>query len=154
VSGTVEEVSLRSSKIRDVGGVLWTVSNGEIVKAGNATKGWSRSKVDVAITYGSDVREAMDIVLRVAEEMRQDDEWAIDILEPPEMWGVEQLAADGVTIRLVVKTRPGRQYVVTRELQLRIKEAFEAAGIEIPFLQGTLWGRGPGDADPLGPPST
>jgi small conductance mechanosensitive channel len=154
VSGTVEEVSLRSSKVRDVGGVLWTVSNGEIVKAGNATKGWSRSKVDVAVAYDSDVREAMDIVLRVAEEMRQDEDWAIDILEPPEMWGVEQLAVDGVTIRLVVKTRPGRQYVVTRELQLRIKEAFEAAGIEIPFPQRTLWVRRAGDAQELEPPPT
>ena len=149
VSGTVEEVSLRSSKIRDVSGVLWTVSNGEIVKAGNATKGWSRSKIDVAVAYDSDVREAMAIALRIAEELREDETWGLDILEPPEMWGVEQLAVDGVTIRLVVKTRPGRQYEVTRELQLRIKEAFEAAGIEIPFPQRTLWVRRPEDAAAL-----
>ena len=149
VSGTVEEVSLRSSKIRDVSGVLWTVSNGEIVKAGNATKGWSRSKIDVAVAYDSDIREAMAIALRIAEELRSDEKWGLDILEPPEMWGVEQLAVDGVTIRLVVKTRPGRQYEVTRELQLRIKEAFEAAGIEIPFPQRTLWVRRPEDAAAL-----
>jgi small conductance mechanosensitive channel len=135
VAGTVEEVSLRSSKIRDVGGVLWTVSNGEIVKAGNATKGWSRSKVDVVVAYGTDLRRAMDVIERVAEELRQDEDWAPDFLEPAEMWGVEQLAADGVTIRLVVKTRPGRQYPVTRELQLRIKEALEAEGIELPYPQ-------------------
>jgi len=146
VAGVVEEVSLRSSKIRDVSGVLWTVSNGEIVKAGNATKGWSRAKIDVDVAYDSDIREAMAIVLRVAEELREDETWGLDILEPPEMWGVEQLAVDGVTIRLVVKTRPGRQYVVTRELQLRIKEALEAAGIEIPFPQRTLWVRRPEDA--------
>jgi small conductance mechanosensitive channel len=148
VAGTVEEVSLRSSKIRDVGGVLWTVSNGEIVKAGNATKGWSRSKIDVAVAYESDIRRAMALVLEVAEEMRQDDEWRIDILEPPEMWGVEALAVDGVTVRLVVKTRPGRQYVVTRELQLRIKEAFEAEGIEIPYPHRTLWLRQPEESAP------
>ena len=152
VAGTVEEVSLRSSKIRDVGGVLWTVSNGEIVKAGNATKGWSRSKVDVSVAYESDLRRAMALVLEVAEAMRQDDEWGLEILEPPEMWGVEQLAADGVTIRLVVKTRPGRQYVVTRELQLRIKEALEGEGIDIPFPQRTLWVRNPAAADALGVP--
>jgi small conductance mechanosensitive channel len=148
VAGTVEEVSLRSSKIRDVGGVLWTVSNGEIVKAGNATKGWSRSKIDVAVAYESDIRRAMALVLEVAEAMRQDDEWRIDIIEPPEMWGVEALAIDGVTVRLVVKTRPGRQYVVTRELQLRIKEAFEAEGIEIPYPQRTLWLRQSEEAAP------
>jgi small conductance mechanosensitive channel len=150
VAGTVEEVSLRSTKVRDVGGVLWTVSNGEIVKAGNATKGWSRSKLDVAVGYGSDIRRAMELVLATAEAMREDPEWAIDLIEPPEMWGVEQLAADGVTIRLVVKVRPGRQYVVTRELQLRIKEAFEVEGIEIPFPQRTLWLRSPEDP-PLAP---
>jgi small conductance mechanosensitive channel len=149
VSGTVEEVSLRSSKIRDVGGVLWTVSNGEIVKAGNATKGWSRSKVDVAVAYDSDLRQAMALVLQVAEDLREDEEWGIEILEPPEMWGVERLDVDGVTVRLVVKTRPGRQYVVTRELQLRIKEAFEEAGIEIPFPQRTLWVKRPEDAAAL-----
>jgi moderate conductance mechanosensitive channel len=149
VAGTVEEVSLRATKVRDVGGVLWSVSNGEIVKAGNATKGWSRSKVDVAIAYGSDVRKAMQIVLDAAEAMRADEDWSIDILEPPEMWGVEQLAVDGVTIRLVVKTRPGRQYVVTRELQLRIKEALQDEGIEIPFPQRTLWVRRPEDATAL-----
>jgi small conductance mechanosensitive channel len=149
VSGTVEEVSLRSTKVRDVGGVLWTVSNGEIVKAGNATKGWSRSKVDVSVAYDSDVRRAMALVLEVAEEMRQDADWEIEFLEQPEMWGVEQLAVDGVTIRLVVKTRPGRQYVVTRELQLRIKERFEAENIEIPFPQRTLWVKRPEDATAL-----
>ncbi len=148
VAGTVEEVSLRSSKIRDVGGVLWTVSNGEIVKAGNATKGWSRTKLDVSIAYGADLRRAMEIILDEAEQMRQDEDWRADILEPPEMWGVEQLAVDGVTLRLVVKTRPGRQYAVTRELQLRLKERLEQEGIEIPFPQRTLWLRQAGEAAP------
>ena len=151
VTGTVEEVSLRSTKVRDVGGVLWTVSNGEIVKAGNATKGWSRSKIDVDVAYGSDLRRAMELVLTTAEAMREDPHWSIDILEPPEMWGVEHLAADGVTIRLVMKVRPGRQYVVTRELQLRIKEALEADGIEIPFPQRTLWMRREPDAGGAAP---
>jgi small-conductance mechanosensitive channel len=153
VSGTVEEVSLRSSKIRDVGGVLWTVSNGEIVKAGNATKGWSRSKVDVAVAYDSDLDEAMEVVLRAAEELREDETWGLDILEPPEMWGVERLDIDGVTLRLVVKTRPGRQYEVTRQLQLRIKQALDRAGIEIPFPQRTLWVRNPEGTSALEPPA-
>lgn len=152
VAGTVEEVSLRSTKLRDVGGVLWTVGNGEIVKAGNATKGWSRSKIDVAVAYGSDLRRAMDIVLDTARVMREDDDWGIDLLDEPEMWGVEQLAVDGVTLRLVVKVRPGRQYAVTRELQLRIKEALETAGIEIPFPQRTLWLRQEGEPAPAAEP--
>lgn len=139
VSGTVEAVSLRATKLRDVDGVLWTVANGEILKVGNASKGWSRSKLDVVVAYGSDLRQAMDVIQAAADELREDAAWGRDFLDAPEMWGVQQLAADGVTIRLVVKVRPGRQYAVTRELQLRIKEALEAAGIDTPPPVGALW---------------
>ena len=139
VSGTVESVSLRATKLRDVDGVLWTVANGEILKVGNASKGWSRSKLDVVVAYGSDLRQAMDVIQAAADELREEEDWTRDFLDAPEMWGVQQLAADGVTIRLVVKVRPGRQYAVTRELQLRIKEALEAAGIDTPPPVGALW---------------
>ena len=106
---------------------------------GNASKGWSRSKLDVVVAYGSDLRQAMDVIHAAADELREDEDWTRDFLDAPEMWGVQQLAADGVTIRLVVKVRPGRQYAVTRELQLRIKEALEAAGIDTPPPVGALW---------------
>ncbi len=139
ISGTVEEVSLRSTKLRDVDGVLWTVSNGEILKVGNASKGWSRAKLDVVVAYGSDIRQAMDVIQAAADEVREDEVWRADFLEPPEMWGVQKVAADGVTIRLVVKVRPGRQYALARELQLNIKEALETAGIDVPAPAGTLW---------------
>ena len=103
VSGTVEAVSLRSTKVRDVDGVLWTVANGEILKVGNATKGWSRSKLDVsrglrdrpAPGDGGDPGGG-----RGAAPGR---DWAMDVLEPPDMWGIQHLAADGVTIRLVAQ---------------------------------------------------
>ena len=139
VSGTVEEVSLRSTKIRDVDGVLWTVANGEILKVGNASKGWSRARLDVVVAYGSDLRRAMEVIQVAAEELREDDDWGSDLLETPEMLGVQQLAADGVTIRLVVKVRPGRQFALARELQLRIKEALETAGIAVPLPFGERW---------------
>ncbi len=139
VSGTVESVSLRSTKLRDVDGVLWTVANGEILKVGNANKGWSRAKLDVVVAYGSDLRRAMDVIQAAADAVRRDEDWRADFIDPPEMWGVQQVAPDGVTIRLVVKVRPGRQYALTRELQLNIKEALEAEGIDAPAPAGTLW---------------
>ena len=151
VSGTVEAVSLRATKLRDVDGVLWTVANGEILKVGNASKGWSRSKLDVVVAYGSDLRQAMDVIQGAADELREDEDWSRDFLDAPEMWGVQQLAADGVTIRLVVKVRPGRQYAVTRELQLRIKEALEAAGIDTPPPVGALWMSSPEATPPAAP---
>ena len=100
--------------MRDVDGVLWTVPNGEILKVGNATKGWSRSKLDVSVAYGTDLRRAMDVVQEVGDGLGADPDWEMDVLEPPDMWGIQHLAADGVTIRLVLKVRPGRQYAVTR----------------------------------------
>ncbi len=151
VSGTVESVSLRATKLRDVDGVLWTVANGEILQVGNASKGWSRSKLDVAVAYGSDLRQAMDVIQAAADELRDDEGWRHEFLDPPEMWGVQQLAADGVTIRLVVKVRPGRQYAVTRELQLRIKEALEASGIDTPPPTGALWMPPPDTNPPAAP---
>ncbi len=139
VSGTVEEVSLRSTKLRDLDGVLWTVANGEILKVGNASKAWSRAKLDVVVAYGSDLRRAMEVIQAAAEDLREDDDWRQDFLEAPEMLGVQQVAADGVAIRLVVKVRPGRQFALARELQLRIKEALEAAGIDAPLPTGAVW---------------
>jgi small-conductance mechanosensitive channel len=122
---------------------------------GNATKGWSRSKLDVSVAYGTDLRRAMDVVQEVGDGLRADPEWEMDVLEPPDMWGIQHLAADGVTIRLVLKVRPGRQYAVTRELQLRIAERLEHEGIEIPFPQRTLWLRNPEDESALtGEPGT
>jgi len=132
IGGTVEEVSLRSTKLRDVDGVLWTVANGEIVKVGNKTKVWSRAKLDIAVAYDADVRKAMDVIDEVAQHFREDEEWTNDLLDAPELWGVERVASEGVIIRLVANVRPGRQFAVTRELRLRIKEAFDREGIEVP----------------------
>jgi moderate conductance mechanosensitive channel len=151
VSGDVEEVTLRSTRVRDVDGVLWTVANGEILKVGNKTKGWSRSKLDMSVAYGTDLRQAMDLITSVAAAMREDEAWQADLLDDPEMLGVQHLAADGVTIRLVMKVRPGRQFAVTRELQLRIAEAMDEAGLD-PFPQRTVWLRQEGTPDPADVP--
>ena len=74
----------------------------------------------------------------VAHEIALEDS---DVLDEPEVWGVEALGANGITIRLVVKTRPSEQYRVSRELRQRLKAAFEREGIEIPFPQQTVWHR-------------
>ena len=148
-AGTVEEVSLRATVLRDVDGVVWHVPNGIVQRVGNRSKQWSRARVDVSVAYDADLRESMQLILSTAEAMAEDDTWSDVILEPPEMWGVEELAADGVTLRLIVKTRPGEQFAVTRELNIRLKEALDRAGIEIPFPQRTMWLRRPSGDEPL-----
>jgi small-conductance mechanosensitive channel len=137
--GTVEDVSLRSTRLRDIDGVVWHVPNGVLTRVGNKSKQWARARVDVSVAYDSDLREAMAVILSTAEALAGEDDWRDRVLETPEMWGVEELAADGVTLRLIVKTRPGDQFEVTRELHVRLKEALDAAGIEIPFPQRTMW---------------
>jgi small conductance mechanosensitive channel len=108
---------------------------------GNKSQQWARALLDVSVAYGSDVREAQRIIKAVADEVWHEAEWKDLLLEEPELWGVERLDPDGIAIRLVIKTQPAEQWKVMRELRVRIKEALDAAAIEIPFAQRTVWVR-------------
>lgn len=139
-TGTVEHVSLRATQLRDVEGVLWHVPNGEIRRVANKSQKWARVVLDIDVAYDTDIMKAREVILAVATAMYRDPEWGGDeILEAPEVWGVEAFGADAVSIRLVVKTAPLEQWVVARELRYRIKTAFDEEGIEIPFPQRTVW---------------
>jgi small-conductance mechanosensitive channel len=137
-SGTVEAVSLRTTRLRSVDGTVWHVPNGEIRRVGNQSQHWSRALIDVEVAYETDLDHAQSVIAGVAHEVAQADP---DVLDEPEVWGVEALGANGVTIRLVVKTRPSQQYRVARDLRARLKAAFQHEGIEIPFPQQTVWHR-------------
>ena len=141
--GVVEWVSLRVTRIRDVEGVVWWIPNGQPGQVGNQTQEWSRAILDIDVGYDTDVAHATEVLADVATGLRVDDAWRDAVLEDPEVWGVERLGADSVVLRLVVTTRPGEQQRVARELRARIKEAFDAAGIEIPFPQRTVRLHGP-----------
>lgn len=140
VTGTVEKVTLRTTVLRDVTGNRWHVPNGEIHRVGNMSQLWSRAVLDIDVAYDTDLRLAQGIIQRVADGLWRDDTFEQgDIIDPPEVWGIENMGADGISIRLVVKTDPSDQWAIARELRLRIKEAFDDAGIEIPFPQRTIW---------------
>ena len=139
--GTVESVGLRSTRLRDVNGTVWHLPNGHIERVGNRSQQWARAVLDVAVSYQTDIGHATEVIRRTADTMCQDEELAGSILSEPEVWGVEDLGADSVTIRVVLKTAPHDQLKVTRELRARIKGAFDDAGIEIPFPQRTIWHR-------------
>jgi small conductance mechanosensitive channel len=139
-SGVVENFSLRTTTLRDVNGTVWHIPNHEIRRVGNKSQVWSRAVLDIEVSYDTDLRQAQKIILDVAEGLWQDQDYEDgDIIDQPEVWGIERLGADGIAIRLVVKTDPAEQWAVARELRLRIKEAFDDANIEIPFPQRTLW---------------
>lgn len=133
-AGVVEGVSLRTTRLRDVDGTVWHIPNGEIKRVGNKSQDWSRAVLDVQVSYGTDVRRAEAILKDVADELWHDERWSTRIVEEPEVWGVEGLGTTGITLRTVVKTRPGDQAILLRELRGRINSAFNAAGIQVPVV--------------------
>jgi moderate conductance mechanosensitive channel len=147
-TGTVEGVSLRITRLRDVNGVVWHVRNGTIKKAGNESQGWARAVVDFPIPYHHDLPEVRQTMMRTADAMWQDPAWHEIILEEPEVWGVQELSSDGVLMRVTARTPPLRQWEVQRELTERLKLALDAAGA----INGTSPGSGSGAVVPAQAP--
>lgn len=148
--GEVEGVTLRTTKLRGLDGSVWHVPNGQIARVGNLSQEWSRALLDIEVAYGTDLTHAREVIARVAQEVYEDPAWRPQILEPPDIWGVESLGADGVAIRLVVRTQAGVQWRLQRELRGRLKDAFDEEGIEIPFPQRTVWFRNESGDPPPG----
>jgi moderate conductance mechanosensitive channel len=140
-SGTVEAVGLRVTRLRDVYGTVWYVRNGEIVRIGNKSQGYAQVVLDVPMSHTADLELAGRLMQEAADLLSQEDEWADVILADPEYLGVEQITADGVVLRLTVKTRPGQQWRVGRELRLRIKERFDASDVELATASGKIFMR-------------
>ena len=139
--GTIEAVSLRVTRLRDLDGTVWYVPNGEILRVGNKSQNWSRAVVDVGVGYDEDLARAKRVLGEVARDLWKDDDYRNVIIEAPEVTGVEALTADAVTLRVLVKTAPMEQWAVARELRQRIKARFDHEGIEIPFPQRVVWHR-------------
>ena len=138
-AGVVEGISLRTTRVRSVDGTLWYIPNGEIRRLGNMSQGWARALLDIAVAYDTDVDRASAVILDVATTLADEEDFEERFLAEPEVWGVERFGADSVDIRLVIRTTPGDQWAIGRELRRRLKQAFDAEGIEIPFPQRTLW---------------
>jgi moderate conductance mechanosensitive channel len=126
VSGTVEAVSLRVTRLRDVNGIVWIVRNGIISQAGNETYGWARAVVDVPLPYGVTVAAARSVLARTAEQMARERRWRKEILDKPEVLGVETVDQNTILIRVVARTAPLAKPAVTRELNERLVEALGA----------------------------
>ena len=137
-SGTVEAVTLRTTRIRDVHGTVWHVPNGTIDRVANMSQQWARALLDVNVEYGTNVALAEQVIGETADELWNDPKWSETILEPPEVWGIENLAPDAIQIRLVIKTKPAEQWGVMRELRRRLLATFEANGIDVAAGQRTV----------------
>jgi moderate conductance mechanosensitive channel len=141
VSGMVEKITLRTTVLRDVEGVVHIIPNGEITRVSNLTKSWSRAVLHVGVAYKEDVDHVIAVLRDLLREFHADPEWAGLLLEEPQVPGVEDFADSAVVIRVLAKTLPLKQWDVARELRRRIKRRFDQEGIEIPFPHVTFyWG--------------
>jgi moderate conductance mechanosensitive channel len=148
-SGLVEKITLRTLVLRDVHGVVHVIPNGTVETLSNLTKSWSRAVLEIGVAYKEDVDRVMEVMLDEAMVMFHDPDWAPVLVEEPVVPGVERFDDSAVTIRIMFKTLPLKQWEVGREYRRRIKKRFDAEGIEIPFPHRTLyWGAGqsPGPA--------
>lgn len=137
--GLVEAITFRTVVLRDLSAVVHVFRNGSINTLSNMTKGWSAYVIDVGVAYKEDTDRVVEIMRRVDEEMRADPEFRSHILEPIEIFGVDSFADSAVIVKARIKTQPIRQWMVGREYRRRLKKAFDAESIEIPFPHLTLY---------------
>jgi small conductance mechanosensitive channel len=136
VTGTVEDLTLRRTVLRDVDGVVHSVPNGAIIVASNRTRVWRRVDLDVVIAYGSDVEGAIQVFDAVGSEIAADPVWADRVLEEPRVDRVDPLGERGITLKIVGRARAAEMIPVSAELRKRILVAMAAHGIETPLPPG------------------
>jgi len=129
-TGTVEAMTLLTTRLRDVNGVVWHIRNGIIDSVGNESQGWSRAVIDYPVPYGEDLARIRTLMEQAADSLYRERGWKELILERPEVWGAQELSGKEVTMRLVAKTTPMRQWEVARELRARVKAALDEAGVQ------------------------
>jgi small-conductance mechanosensitive channel len=130
-TGTVEAVTLRTTRLRDVNGVVWYMRNGEINRVGNQSQNWARAVLDVPVSYDEDVDKVRTLLKHASATMAAEQPWDEIIIDEPEVWGVTALSGEAVVVRVVLKTAPGRQAEVSRELRERVKKDFDRAGVTV-----------------------
>ena len=133
IAGTVEEINLRRTVLRDLDGTVHVVPNGAIRVASNFTREWSRVNLNISVAYGTDLNHAIAVINRVVEEMAHEPHWRELILKAPRALRVDNLGDSGIDIKILGDTKPVRQWEVMGELRKRLKEAFDEEGIEIPW---------------------
>lgn len=132
-SGTVERLDLRRTVLRSLDGSVIVIPNGEVRTVTNLTKEWSRVVMDVSIPYEEDEDRVIEAMRRVGADLAADEEIGKLILEMPEVPGIESLGQYQVTIRMLVKTLPTKQWTVARALRRQVKKMFAREGIQIPY---------------------
>jgi len=139
--GLVERIDLRTITLRDFSGTVHVFQNGKISTLSNMTKEWSAMVFDIGVAYKENLDRVMEIMKEVGDQLREDEAFAPHILEPIEIFGVDEFGDSAIVIKARLKTKPIQQWTVGREYRGRLKKAFDANRIEIPFPHRTVyWG--------------
>jgi len=139
IAGLVEEVNLRKTVLRDLDGIVHHVPNGEIKVASNFSRHFARINFDISVSYGTDLDEAIKVINRVCMELASDKDWADVFKTTPQVLRVNKLGDSGIDIKILGDVKPLEQWRITGELRLRLKKAFDEAGIEIPWPHTKLY---------------
>jgi small conductance mechanosensitive channel len=142
--GTVEDVTLRVTRLRTVSGEVITTPNGQIAQVTNFSRDWARVVLDVPVPSSVDVSHVTEILRQVGDETYRDDKLRRLMLDPPTVMGVERIEVDTFSVRMVARTLPGAQFEVGRELRARVASAFRREGINVSAALDT--GRATGGA--------
>ncbi len=132
VTGTVEEVSLRVTRLRDANGVVWYVRNGEVVRIANSSQGWGTAIVDLPVAYDEEAAKVVDILQAAVTSFAAEERWSQMLLDPPHVAGVEAISGGSMVLRVIAKCTPSEKLTVQRELRERCKDALDAAGVRGP----------------------
>ena len=135
--GTVESLTIRTIRVRDLAGTLYTVPFSEVATIRNMTRDYAYALLDIGVLYSTDIDEVTGLVRQVGDDLAQDPEWKWRILEPIEIFGLERFSDTAQVVRVRIKTAPLQQWAVQREFNRRIKQAFDRHGIEMPSMNQT-----------------
>jgi small conductance mechanosensitive channel len=138
ISGIVEDINLRRTVLRDLDGVVHFIPHSSIAVASNWTMEYSRINLDVGVAYESNLDHVIEVINRVGNELAADPEHARKFRSPPQVLRVDKFGESRIDIKIVGDTLPLEQWALTGELRLRLKRAFDAEGIVIPYPQRTL----------------
>ena len=136
--GTVEEVGLRTTKVRALDGTLWHVRNGEILRVGNFSQGFGNALLDLPFPYDADEHTVTTIINDAASALREDPQYDDVMLEEPEIMGVQEISGEAVTIRVTIKTKPGDQFAVGRAFRGEFKQQMTAHDMTVPWSQAVI----------------
>jgi len=142
VSGQVERITLRTTYVRDINGHLHVIPNGDVRAVANMTRRWSRALVDVGVAYEEDQDRVLSVLEGISGEFAQDPTFGPRLMDEPQVLGPLSLGDWAITVRVMVKTQPGKQWEIARELRKRITTTFAREGIAMPYPRQEVLVRG------------